>query len=91
VTPAAAFGPPASFDPVTPASTFPGPASPANPFDVGGQFGPQPFPASPPAGSFGGFGESKSDRIAALQDQRDRGQLTQQQYETLRQQIQDEF
>ncbi len=90
VTPAATFGPPASFDPVPPASTFPGPASPANPFDVGGQFGPQPFPASPPA-SFGGFGESKSDRIAALQDQRDRGQLTPQQYETLRQQIQDEF
>jgi hypothetical protein len=90
VTPAT-FGSPASFGPVTPASTFPGPASPANPFDVGGQFGPQPFPPRSPAGSFGGFGESKSDRIAALQDQRDRGQLTQQQYETLRQQIQDEF
>jgi hypothetical protein len=91
VAPAAPFGSPASFDPVPPASTFTNPASPANPFDVGGQFGPQPFPASQPAGSFGGFGESKSDRIAALQDQRDRGQLTQQQYETLRQQIQDEF
>lgn len=91
VTPAATSGSPASFDPVTPASTFASPASPANPFDVGGQFGPQPFPASPPAGSFGGFGESKSDRIAALQDQRDRGQLTQQQYESLRQQIQNEF
>jgi hypothetical protein len=45
----------------------------------------------PPAAPFGGFGESKSDRIAALQDQRDRGQLTEQQYETLRQQIQNEF
>jgi hypothetical protein len=91
VTPAPAFGAPASFDPVTPASTFAQPASPANPFDTGGQFAPQPFPPSQPAASFGGFGESKSDRIAALEDQRDPGQISPQQFQTLRQQIQDEF
>jgi hypothetical protein len=91
VTPAPAFGAPASFDPVTPASTFAQPATPANPFDAGGQFAPQPFPPSQPAAGFGGFGESKSDRIAALEDQRDRGQISQQQFQTLRQQIQDEF
>jgi hypothetical protein len=92
VTPAPAFGAPATFDPVAPINTFAEPpASPANPFDAGGQFAPQPFPPSQPAASFGGFGNSKSDRVAALQDQRDRGQITQQQFDTLRQQIQDEF
>jgi hypothetical protein len=37
------------------------------------------------------FGESKADRLSRLQDQRDRGQLTEEQYQAQRQQIQDEF
>lgn len=45
----------------------------------------------PAGGSFGGFGDSKSDRIARLEDQRDRGQITPEQFEVQRQQIRDEF
>jgi hypothetical protein len=42
-------------------------------------------------GSYSPFGQdSKADRIARLEDERDRGQLTEQQFATQRQQIMDE-
>jgi hypothetical protein len=67
---------PASFEPVTPAKS----GSPAG----GSSFG--------AGGSYSPFGlDSKADRIALLEDQRDRGQLTEQQFATQRQQIMDEF
>jgi hypothetical protein len=73
--PGPAFGQP-GFSPVAPATTFSSPAS-AGSFAAGS--------------SFGAFGETKSDRIAALEDQRDRGQITPEQFAAQRQQIQDEI
>ena len=78
--PAVAFGSP-GFSPVAPATTFSSPAS-AGSFSPGSATG---------SGAFGGFGESKSDRIAQLEDQRDRGQITPEQFAAQRQQIQDEI
>jgi hypothetical protein len=67
---------PAAFEPVTPAGSFGSPGSGS--FSAGG--------------TFDTFGQdSESDRIARLEDQRDRGQLTQQQFEVQRQQILDEI
>ena len=77
---APAFGQP-GFSPVAPATTFSSPAS-AGSFSPGSATG---------SGAFGGFGESKSDRIAQLEDQRDRGQITPEQFAAQRQQIQDEI
>jgi hypothetical protein len=73
--PTPAFGQP-GFRPAAPVTTF---SSPENqrPFNAGS--------------SFGSFGETKSDRIAQLEDQRDRGQLTPEQFAAQRQQIQDEI
>jgi hypothetical protein len=88
-SPAPAFGQPgpsfgqAGFSPVTPATTFSSPASPGS-FSAGGSFGSSSV-------SFGGSGESKSDRIAQLEDERDRGQLVPDQFATQRQQILDEI
>jgi hypothetical protein len=78
--PGPAFGQP-GFSPVAPATTFSSPASSGS-FSAGSATGP---------GAFGGFGETKSDRIAALEDQRDRGQITPEQFAAQRQQIQDEI
>jgi hypothetical protein len=64
------------FRPVAPATTFSSPAG-ADSFSAGS--------------SFGAFGETKSDRIARLEDQRDRGQITPEQFAAQRQQIQDEI
>jgi hypothetical protein len=73
--PTPVFGQP-GFSPAAPVTTF---SSPENPraFNAGS--------------SFGAFGETKSDRIAKLEDQRDRGQLTPEQFAAQRQQIQDEI
>jgi hypothetical protein len=81
-------------------STDTGPAPSASPVEPEGfssgaspsSFAPvTPAPAAQPA-SFDTFGlGSKADRIARLQDQRDRGQLTEQQFQEQRQKIQDEF
>jgi hypothetical protein len=69
--------PPPSYAPVTPPSTF-------GSFGAGGGFG--------AGGSSDAFGrESKADRIANLELQRDRGQLTPEQFEAARQQIRDEI
>jgi hypothetical protein len=73
--PGPVFGQP-GFSPVAPATTFSSPAS-AGSFSAGS--------------SFGAFGETKSDRIARLEDQRDRGQITPEQFAAQRQQIQDEI
>jgi hypothetical protein len=82
-SPAPAFGQPTtSFGPPVTPPAF-------------GQVAQQPaFGAAPSgSGSFGGsFGQdSKAERIARLQDMRHRGQLTQEQFETQRQQIMDEI
>jgi hypothetical protein len=66
---------PASFEPVSPGSTFGSPGGAG--FSSGA--------------SFGSFGESKSDRIARLEDQRDHGQLTPEQFQAQRQRIMDEI
>jgi hypothetical protein len=95
-SPAATVGQPGNFSPVVaPATTFSSPVSPGS-FEAGsfeaGSFAAGSFDASPAgSGSFGAFGASKSDRIARLEDQRDRGQLTPQQFEAQRQQILDEI
>jgi hypothetical protein len=69
---------PASF----PAST---PSSPS------GASGPAPFSSFNESRPFDTFGQDpKAERIAKLQDQRYRGQLTQEQFEAQRQQIMDE-
>jgi hypothetical protein len=84
-----------------------GAGPPTGPQHVPGSFGgaaPTGFsPITPPpvtrsgafgeavGGRFGGLGDSKSDRIARLEDQRDRGQISQEQFEAQRQQIRDEF
>lgn len=81
--PGPAFGQP-GFSPVAPATTFSSPASTGS-FGAGGSAGSGAF------GSFGDFGETKSDRIARLEDQRDRGQITPEQFAAQRQQIQDEI
>jgi hypothetical protein len=81
--PTPAFGPP-GFSPVAPATTFSSPAA-------AGSFSPGSATGSGAFGAFGGFGESKSDRIAQLEDQRDRGQITPEQFAAQRQQIQDEI
>jgi hypothetical protein len=73
--PSPAFGQP-GFRPAAPATTFSSPAG-ADSFSAGS--------------SFGAFGETKSDRIARLEDRRDRGQITPEQFAAQRQQIQDEF
>jgi hypothetical protein len=78
--PGPAFGQP-GFSPVAPATTFSSPAS-AGSFSAGSSTGP---------GALGAFGETKSDRIARLEDQRDRGQITPEQFAAQRQQIQDEI
>lgn len=82
-TPAASVGEPSAgaYDPVAPATSFSSPAS-VESFNGG---------SSSSSGSFGGFGETKSDRIARLEDARDRGQLTPEQFATQRQQILDEI
>jgi hypothetical protein len=85
--------PPSTFDPV------PGqPPAPAAPF--GGAAGTPGFGQAVPGG-FGGADSlgssldslegSKSERIAALHDQRDRGELTELEFQARRQQILDEF
>ena len=81
--PGPAFGQ-AGFSPVAPATTFSSPAS-AGSFGAGSATGSSAF------GAFGDFGETKSDRIARLEDQRDRGQITPEQFAAQRQQIQDEI
>jgi hypothetical protein len=81
--PAPAFGRP-GFSPVAPATTFSSPES-AGSFSAGSST------ASGAFGAFGDFGETKSDRIARLEDQRDRGQITPEQFAAQRQQIQDEI
>ena len=78
--PGPAFGQP-GFSAVAPATTFSSPESPGS-FNAGSSTG---------SGAFGGFGETKSDRIARLEDQRDRGQITPEQFAAQRQQIQDEI
>ena len=83
--PAPAFGAP-GFSPVAPATTFSSPDS-AGSFSAGSPFG----SGSVGSGSFGDFGETRSDRIARLEDQRDRGQITPEQFAAQRQQIQDEI
>ncbi|HEY2284208.1 MAG TPA: SHOCT domain-containing protein [Streptosporangiaceae bacterium] len=70
-----AFGQP-GFSPVAPATTFSSPENPAS-FSAGS--------------SFGAFGETRSDRIARLEDQRDRGQITPEQFAAQRQQLENEF
>lgn len=68
---------PPSFGSVTPGQAAGSPAGGSS-FGTGGSYSP--------------FGQdSKGDRIARLEDQRDRGQLTEQQFATQRQQIMDEF
>ncbi|HEY3981803.1 MAG TPA: SHOCT domain-containing protein [Streptosporangiaceae bacterium] len=78
-----AFGQP-GFSPVAPVTTFSSPASTGS-FGAGSSTGSGAF------GSFGDFGETKSDRIARLEDQRDRGQITPEQFAAQREQIQDEI
>ena len=82
-TPAASVGEPSAgaYNSVAPATSFSSPAS-VESFNGG---------SSSSSGSFGGFGETKSDRIARLEDARDRGQLTPEQFATQRQQILDEI
>jgi hypothetical protein len=70
-----AFGQP-GFSPVAPATTFSSPENPAS-FSAGS--------------SFGAFRETRSDRIARLEDQRDRGQITPEQFAAQRQQLEKEF
>jgi hypothetical protein len=72
------------FSPVAPATTFSSPDS-TGAFGAGGSAGSGAF------GAFGDFGETKSDRIARLEDQRDRGQITPEEFAAQRQQIQDEI
>jgi hypothetical protein len=84
--------PPPSFDPASPADTGAGSLS-ADSFSAGsfsaGSFSAGSFNTG---GSFSSFGEdSKADRIARLADQRDHGQLTEQQFQAQRQQIMDEI
>jgi hypothetical protein len=77
--------PPAAFAPADsgrPAGTGGSSGSPAT-----GSFGESSFSG----GSFGAFGASRSDRIGRLADQRDRGQLTDEQFQAQRQQIMDEI
>jgi len=73
--PSPAFGQP-GFSPVAPSTAFSSPDGPGS-FSAGS--------------SFGAFGATKSDRIARLEDQRDRGQITPEQFAAQRQQIQDEI
>ena len=88
--PAPAFGAP-GFSPVAPATTFSSPDS-AGSFSAGSPFGSGSVGSgSVGSGSFGDFGETRSDRIARLEDQRDRGQITPEQFAAQRQQIQDEI
>jgi hypothetical protein len=73
--------PPPSFDPVSPSDTRAGSFS-AGSFSAG----------SFSTGSFSSFGEDgKASRIARLAEQRDHGQLTEQQFQAQRQQIMDEI
>jgi len=81
-TPAASVGEhnAGTYDAVAPATTFSSPTK-VEKFDVG---------STSSSGSFGGFGETKADRIARLEEVRDRGQLTPEQFAAQRQQILDE-
>jgi hypothetical protein len=76
--------PPPAFEPV----------SSGSPAGAGGSLGSPATKAfgdsSFSGGSFGAFRESRSDRIGRLADQRDRGQLTDEQFQARRQQIMDE-
>ena len=83
-SPADAFGTPtSSVGPPGGSVSFSSPPVPPPSFE-------SPNPAD--SFSFGTFGQdSKADRIAALTDQRDRGQLTEQQFQAQRQQILDEI
>lgn len=90
----AAFGP---VTPVKPAVSFSSPTTPAAFDPVGaigsaagsGSFGADgSFSAGSSSGSFGL--DTKAARLSRLQEQRDRGQLTRQQFEAQRQQITDE-
>ena len=85
--PGPAFGQP-GLSGAAPATTFSSPfSSPASTGSPGAG-----SPAGPGAfGAFGDFGATKSDRIARLEDQRDRGQITPEQFAAQRQQIQDEI
>jgi hypothetical protein len=93
--PAPAFGQ-SGFSPVAPATTFRPPDS-AGSFSAGSSFGSGSAGSgsfgsgSFGSGSFGDFGGTRSDRIARLEDQRDRGQITPEQFAAQRQQIQDEI
>jgi hypothetical protein len=90
--PGPSFGQP-GFSPAAPATTFSSPANPGS-FNAGSAFNsgvPAGAGGSFASGSFGDFGATKSDRIARLEDQRDRGQITPEQFAAQRQQIQDEI
>jgi len=81
------------FSPVAPATTFSSPATPGS-FNAGSAFNsgiPAGAGGSFGSGSFGDFGETKSDRVARLEDQRDRGQITAEQFAAQRQQIENEI
>ncbi|HUZ27086.1 MAG TPA: hypothetical protein VMV07_25335 [Streptosporangiaceae bacterium] len=98
------FVPATPVTPATPAATF---SSPADSFgrptsSVGPPGGSVSFsspavappafePVAPVTPFSAGDQDSESGRIARLEDQRDRGQLTQQQFEAQRQQIMDEI
>jgi hypothetical protein len=79
--------------PVAPATTFSSPATPGS-FNAGSAFSsgvPAGAGGSFGSGSFGDFGETRSDRVARLEDQRDRGQITAEQFAAQRQQIENEI
>lgn len=91
-TPNPAFG--SQAPPFTPPAAPAVPPSFGQPTQPGGGFG------STPQGSFGAFNDSfggsfgqdtKAERVARLQDMRNRGQLSQEQFEARRQQIMDEI
>jgi hypothetical protein len=98
-SPAPAFGTPnpafgSQAPPFTPPAAPAAPPSFGQPTQPGGGFG------STPQGSFGAFNDSfggsfgqdtKAERVARLQDMRDRGQLSQEQFDAQRQQIMDEI
>jgi hypothetical protein len=81
------------YSPAAPATSFSSPANPGS-FNAGSSFNsgiPAGAGGSFASGSFGDFGATKSDRIARLEDQRDRGQITPEQFAAQRQQIEDEL
>ena len=84
--PAGSTAPATTFSSPTPPSSF-SPGGSLRSGIAGGSFGSGSFGP----GSFGGSGTTKADRLAGLEDQRDRGQLTPEQFAAQRQQIQDEI